>query len=111
MTYTCSSSGTDHQTRHHRYQEHTHRMDEHMHHDTVSGSVIQNKVLTDTAAVPCCHPLFVQHPPVSPSVFTSNLTFSSYEEFQKHLESYQQNNPLFLYPVPYYLPGKTSFKL
>ena len=63
------------------------------------------------AAVPCCHPLLVRHAPASPTVFALNSTFSSYEEFQKHLESYQQNNPQFLWTVPYYLPGKASFKL
>ena len=69
------------------------------------------EVLTDTAAVPHCHPLLVRHVPASPTVFTLNLKFSLYEEFQKHLESYQQNDSLFLRPVPYYLLGKASFKL
>ena len=68
-----------------------------------------DEVLTDTAAIPCCHPLLVRHVPTSPTAL--NWTFSSYKEFQKHLESYQQNNLLFLRPVPDYLPGKASFKL
>ena len=60
--------------------------------------VLLNKyeVLTDTVAVPRSHPLFVRHALASPTVFALNLTFSLYKEFQKHLESYQQNNPLFL---------------
>ena len=70
-----------------------------------------NQVLKDTAAVPRCHPLLIRHALASSIVFTLNLTFSSYEEFQKHLESYQQNNPLFLRSVSYCLPGKASFKL
>ena len=37
------------------------------------------EVLTDTAALPCCHSLFGQHAPTSPTVFALNLTFSSYE--------------------------------
>ena len=68
-------------------------------------------MLTDTAAVPRYHSLFIRHVPVSPYVFALNSTLSLYEEFQKHLKSYQQNNQLFLWPVPYYLPGKVSFKL
>ena len=68
-------------------------------------------MLTDTAAVLHCHPLLVQHAPASPTVLTLNLTFSSYEEFLKHLHSYQQNNQLFLWLVNYYCPGKASLKL
>ena len=68
-------------------------------------------MLTDTAAVPRYHPLLLKHVLVSPTVFALNLTFSSYEEFQKQLKSYQQNNLLFLRPVPYYLFSKASFKL
>ena len=63
------------------------------------------------AAVPQCHLLLVQYALASPTMFALDLTFSSYEEFQKHLESYQQNNPLFVRPVPHYLPGKAPFKL
>ena len=44
------------------------------------------EVLTDMAAILRCYPLFVQHAPAS-TVFALNLTFSSYEEFQEHLES------------------------
>ena len=62
------------------------------------------------AAVPCCHPLLACHAPASPTVFASNSAFSSYEEFQKNLESYQQNNLLLVWSVPYYLSGKASFK-
>ena len=43
------------------------------------------KVLTDTATVPCCHPLFVRHAPASPTMFALNSTFSSYKESLKHL--------------------------
>ena len=78
-----------------------------MHYEKVFG----NEVLTDTAAVSRCHPLFVWQAPASPIVLALNSTFSLYKEFQKHLESYQQNNLLFLRPLPYYLPGKASFKL
>ena len=63
-------------------------------------------MLTDTAAVPRCHPLFVWHAPASPIMFALNSTFSS-----KHLESYQQDNLLFLRLVPLYLRGKAFLKL
>ena len=68
-------------------------------------SITFNEVLKDTAALLRCHPLLVWHAPASLTLFTLNLTFSSYEEFQKHLKSHQQNNPVFVRPVPYYLSG------
>ena len=65
------------------------------------------EVVTDTAAVPRCHLLFVRYSrtdvfyfwkmAASHTVFALNSTFSSYEEFQKHLESYEQNNYVKLY--------------
>ena len=69
------------------------------------------EVLTDTAAVPRCYPLFVRHARASPTMFVLNLIFLLYELFKKHLESFQHNNLLFLLPVSYYLPGKASLKL